>query len=197
MPEPATLADHTLSDLLDAVAAQTPAPGGGSSAAVACGLAAGLVEMSARFTLAREAYRAHHDRARAIAGRAGRLREDAVRLAEHELTAFEPVLAVLGDPDAPDRAERLKAALSEAAESPMAIARASAEVAELGAEIARTGNAHLAGDAIAGALLAEAACRAAARLAELNLADVPDDPRLDEAAGLAARAAAAREHALG
>src|SRR5579871_3109707 len=116
MAEPATFADQTLSELLASVAAQTPAPGGGSSAAVACGLAAGLVEMSARFTLAREAYRAHHDRARAIAGRAGRLREEAVVLAEHELTAFEPVLVVLRDPDAPGRAERLKDALSEAAE---------------------------------------------------------------------------------
>jgi hypothetical protein len=49
----------------------------------------------------------------------------------------------------------------------------------------------------AGALLAEAATRAAARLVELNLAAQPDDPRVGAARELAARAAAARERALG
>jgi hypothetical protein len=55
----------------------------------------------------------------------------------------------------------------------------------------------LTGDAITGTLLAEAACCAAARLVAINLARVPSDPRLDEAAELTRRASAAREKALG
>ncbi|MGL1400167.1 cyclodeaminase/cyclohydrolase family protein, partial [Vibrio parahaemolyticus] len=38
-----------MTDLLGAVASRTPAPGGGSSAAWTCGLAAALVEMAAAF----------------------------------------------------------------------------------------------------------------------------------------------------
>ena len=56
-----------------------------------------------------------------------------------------------------------------AAEPPLRIAEAGAEVAELAAALAVTGKASLAGDAMTGALLAEAAARAAARLAEMDL----------------------------
>jgi len=88
-------------------------------------------------------------------------------------------------------------ALSDAADSPLEIARAAAVVASLGAELALTGNTNLTGDAITGVALAEAACCAAARLTEINLARVPSDPRLDEAAGLTRQASAARAKALG
>jgi formiminotetrahydrofolate cyclodeaminase len=190
------LAGRSLVEVLEAVAAQTPAPGGGYAAAAASGFAAGLVEMSAQFTLARDRYRDHHERAAAIAERAVVLRAESLELGERELRAFEPVLEVMRSPEAPGRSERLRAALSDAANSPLAIARGAAEVAELAAEIAGVGNVHLAGDAIAGALLAEAACAAAVRLTALNLAELPDDPRLAEAAELARRAADAREQAL-
>jgi methenyltetrahydrofolate cyclohydrolase len=153
------------------VAARTPAPGGGSSAAWATALAAALVEMAARF-------------ADADPSRPAELRAEALRLAEVELHAYEPVLRASG-PD--ERA----AALSAAADSPLAIARVAAEVAALGGDLARNGKESVKGDALTGALLAEGACRAAASLVEINLAGSPGDPRLAEAADLARRAAAA------
>ena len=56
------LADRSLGQLLDSVAARTPAPGGGTAAALAGAFAAGLVEMSAKFTLTRDAYADRHGR---------------------------------------------------------------------------------------------------------------------------------------
>jgi formiminotetrahydrofolate cyclodeaminase len=160
----------------------------GSAAAVAGALAAGLVEMAARFDDGREQ----------AAGEAAALRGELLAEAERELHAYEPVLDALAlDAADPAREAALGEALSAAAESPLAIARAARSVAELGALLARTGNQHLVGDAITGALLAEAACCAAARLAQINLARVPSDPRLDEAVALTRQAAAAREQALG
>jgi formiminotetrahydrofolate cyclodeaminase len=191
------LADRSLGQLLEQVAAESPSPGGGSSCALACALAAGLAEMAARFTLARDEYAARHERMAALRARAGELRSRALELAEEELHVYEAVLDALREPeDAPGRAERLDAALSDAADSPLAVARAAAEVAELAAEAARTGNRNLRGDAVAGALLAEAACTAAARLADINLAGRPSDPRRDEASQLPARALQARLMAL-
>jgi formiminotetrahydrofolate cyclodeaminase len=151
-------------------------------------LAAGLVEMSARFAVGREE----------IADAAGALREQLLELGERELHAYEPVLETLAlDTGDPDREARLREALSDAADSPLAIARVAGSVAVLAAELARTGNTHLTGDAITGTLLAEAACVSAARLVAINLARVPSDPRLDEAAELTRQASAAREQALG
>jgi formiminotetrahydrofolate cyclodeaminase len=133
----------------------------------------------------------------AMRERAGELRTEAVALAERELHVYGAVLDALRLPEEePGRAERLDAALSDAADSPLAVARTAAEVAELAAEVARTGNRHLRGDAVAGALLAEAACCASARLAELNLAGRVHDPRRAEAAELQQRALQARLAAL-
>ena len=182
------LADHSVRELLDAVGARTPAPGGGSAAALSGSLAAGLVEMAARFTPGRED----------VAEKGALLREHLLELGERELSAYEPVLEAFRlDAGDPDREARLREALSDAADSPLAIAREAAAAAALGAELALTGNAHLTGDAITGTLLAEAACCAAARLVEINLARVPSDPRLDETAELTRRASAARAKALG
>jgi formiminotetrahydrofolate cyclodeaminase len=193
-----TLADRPFKDLLEDVAAERPAPGGGCSAAWASALAAGLVEMSAAFTLAQPRYAERHPRMAEIQTRASELRALVMELAEEELHAYEPVLGALRlPPEEPDRAARLAAALSAAAGSPFAVAEMAAEVAELAAETALTGNRHLHGDAIAGALLAEAACRAASRLVEINLARQPGDGRLEQTAELVRRAAAARDEALG
>jgi len=172
------IADRPLAALLADIAAATPAPGGGSTAAVACALAAALVEMSAG---------PPHERAAALQARA-------LELADEDLSSFAPVLAAQRLPAGDEsRPERLRAALSAASETPLAVAAVGCEVAELAAEIARGGRRSLEGDAAAAVFLAEAATRAAARLVELNLARAPDDIRLRTVAEYAARAWAARE----
>ncbi|MEA2290934.1 MAG: glutamate formiminotransferase / formiminotetrahydrofolate cyclodeaminase [Solirubrobacteraceae bacterium] len=190
-------ADHSLHDLLDAVAAQRPAPGGGCSAAWAASMGAGLVEMAASFTLARPRYAGVHRRMLDVRKDATGLRRRLVELADSDAESYEAVVAAMRLPAKhPERRQLLDDARSQAAETPMAIAEAAADVAELAAEAARDGNEHLEGDAVTGVLLAEGACRAAARLVEINLADQPDDPRLPRVAAAVRRAGAAREGAL-
>jgi formiminotetrahydrofolate cyclodeaminase len=173
------LADEPFTVLLARLGAPRPAPGGGSAAAWACALAAGLVEMAARVG---EDPRA--DRALA-------LRERALELAEADLRSYAPVLRARGD------AAALAAALSAASEVPIAVVEAAAETAALAADVARGGRRALEGDAATGALLAEAATRSALRLVEINLADQPDDERLARGRELAWQAAEHRRVALG
>ena len=174
-------AERPLGELLTALAERSPAPGGGCAAAWAGALAAALLEMAAAFA-----------GADATAERARVLRMQLLEAGEAELRSYEPVLeatrAAATDP------ARLDAALSDASDAPLAIARASAEVAELAAEIAARSRPALAGDAVAGVLLAEAASRCAARLVEINLSG-REDTRLDELATLEDRAATARDRA--
>lgn len=130
----------------------------------------------------------------APAQRAGELRARALELADIEMHAYEPVLEALRLPrEDPRRSERIRAASAEASRSPLEVARIAAEVAELATELAQAGNRNLAGDAIAGALLAEAAAQAAARLVAINL---KDGPEVDEATEFARRALGARLRAL-
>jgi methenyltetrahydrofolate cyclohydrolase len=185
------LIDRPLRALLDEVASATPAPGGGACAGWACALAASLVEMAAAFATERAG--AERARMLEISARAHSLRERATALAQADLHAYVPVLRALQMPkDDPERAAQLDVALSDAAETPLAIARAAAEVSALALEVSRGGSPHLRGDALAGLHLAEGACQAAARLVEINLAGRPDDERLKELATLVERAAADR-----
>jgi methenyltetrahydrofolate cyclohydrolase len=192
----AEFADHTLSELLDAVAAQTSAPGGGCSAAWTAAFGAGLVEMSASFTLARPRYAGVHHRMLDVRKQATQTRRRLLVLAQDDAETYEPVLAALRLPEKhPERGRRLEETRSTAAETPLAVAEAAADIAELAAETAGSCSEHLRGDAITGTLLAESACRAARRLVEINLAGRVD-PRLDRAAEAARRAAGARDEAL-
>jgi formiminotetrahydrofolate cyclodeaminase len=129
--------------------------------------------------------------------RAHELRERALELAEEDLTSYAVVLEALRVPRSdPQRKQRLAQANSDASEVPLQIAEVGAELTSLAALAAEQPNRHVEGDATAAALLAEGACRAAARLVELNLADAPGDGRVQRARELAREAASAREQAL-
>ena len=145
-----TLGDQSLRGFLAATAEASPAPGGGSAAAATCALAAALVEMASGIEAGRGASSAGD-----IPGRARAIREQAVVLAERELTSYAPVLdARRLDRADPERAARIEAALLEASRSPLEIAEAGAEVAQLGAAVASDCDPSVRGDALAGVLLA-------------------------------------------
>ena len=189
-------ADQSLYELLDSVAAQRSAPGGGCSAAWSSAFGAGLVEMAANFTLARPKYAGVHRRMADVRREAKTLRRRLLELADADADGYEPVLEAMRMPEKhPQRESKLEAARSKASEVPLETSEAAARVAELAAETARVGNLHLKGDSVTGAMIAEGASRAAGRLVEINLAG-SDDPRLERAAEAIRRAAAAREDAL-
>jgi formiminotetrahydrofolate cyclodeaminase len=79
-------------------------------------------------------------------------------------------------------------AFAQAAEPPLDIARAGADVAELAAELAATGDPRVRADALAAAALGAAAARGALALVRVNLTAVDGDPRVAEAEQLAAAA---------
>jgi methenyltetrahydrofolate cyclohydrolase len=179
------LGQQSLTSFLDEVAAATPAPGGGSSAAVTLALGAALVEMAA--SLAGDA---------ASARRAAELRARALELAERELSSYAPVLEAMRlPPNDPTRAARLEETLLEASRTPLAIAERAADVAGLGAGVASGSSLSVRGDAVTGVLLAEAAAAAAAGLVEINLARQSSAPELQRARAAAVRAARARSEA--
>ena len=164
---------------LDRIASAEPAPAGGSVAAVAVAMAAGLVAMAAR--LAHEWPKAGEvvERAEALGSRLATL-----ALADED--AYTKVIEAMRlPPDSPSRDTEVAAALSGAADVPLAVAEAAAEVAVLAALVAQEGNDRLRGDALVAAELAGAGARGAAELVAINLAG-RDDRRVRRARDLAA-----------
>ena len=177
---------------LDLVAAGDSAPGGGSAIAVSVALAAGLSSMAARLSTKQLAD------ATGLAQRAESLRERVAPLARADAVAYGRVLAAQRAREAPDQDGEVRAALSEAADVPLAVAEAGAEVARIAARLASDGNPNLEGDALCAVLLAEASVRAAVRLVEINLSGEPgEDGRLGRARDLVETAASARRSAEG
>jgi formiminotetrahydrofolate cyclodeaminase len=172
----ADLSKQPLEAFLSDVAAATPAPGGGSSAAVTAALAAALVEMAAGLA-----------RSDTAVARAAALRARALRLAQEELSSYAPVL------EARDEHER-ELALATASEPPAQIAETAAEAAELGVEVAASASEAVRGDALTGVTLAEAAASAAFRLVEIN---VGAGPVFERARDSELRAVRARASATG
>jgi len=145
-----TLADLTVGEFQDEVAARTPAPGGGAVAAMAAASAAALVAMAARFS-------------GQPADRADELRARLTALADEDAAAYSAVLAAPRD----QRAEAMVAAT----DVPREIAALATEVAGLAQGLAAGGNPNLLGDARVAEELAGAAARAAGVLVEINEAE--------------------------
>jgi formiminotetrahydrofolate cyclodeaminase len=189
---PTPLGPGSLDRFLDELEAPAPSPCGGTAAAAAAAMAAALVTMVARGS-------SGWTDGAGVASQARALRSRLTALGDDDAAAFAQVMATMretsGTPE--QRDFTLGTALLHAAEVPLRIAEAAADVAELAAISAAEGSAHLRPDATAAAALAEAATRAAAHLVGVNLATVPGDRHSERAGLLAAAAGAARARALG
>jgi formiminotetrahydrofolate cyclodeaminase len=179
-------------DFLAALAAQTPAPGGGSAAAVTVAMAAALVRSVA--SLSREGW----SEAGGVIAQAEAVGRRVTPLIQRDAHAYEDALRTIAERSeiAPeDREARLADSLERAAAAPLEIGEAAAEAAELAALAVENGEPSVRADAAAAAMLAEAAARVSATLVEINLGAGPSDPRVEAAQALVARATSGRQRA--
>ena len=185
------LLELSLREFLDLVASEEPTPAGGSAAALAVAMSASLSAMVARAS-------PDWPEAGSAVAQAERLRKRVAPLAQRDAEAYEEALVTLRLPERVEPTVRdaaVGAALARAAEVPLAISDAAADAAYLAALVADRGTPERRGDAVAAALLAEAAARAAECLVAVNLTVRTGDPRSEqaqmnvEAAGAAAREA--------
>lgn len=166
----------SLRSLLAAIAAQTPAPGGGAVAAIAAAVGASLGRMVLAYTRGKRRHAEHaaaHDAAEAELARAA---ETFLRLADDDAEAYARLNLLQRLPEGdPRRAAELAAATDAAIAAPDAMLTRAREHAALLARLVGTTNVHLDSDlAIAISLLACAA-EAAAWNVRANLPLVVDD----------------------
>ena len=172
-----SLADERLGAVIATMAGREALPAAGSAVALTLSLAAALLEKAA------SAPREGQPVDSAARGRAERLRRDALSLADEDAATYRRVGAAKGD------AERVRAALSRAADPPLAMAEIGVKLAELAGRILDAVPLRLQGEVRSAGHLACAATTAATELAAIDLGDV-DDGRGERAAELAAEAAA-------
>lgn len=183
---------ESLSGFVAAVAANTPAPGGGSVSAHVGALSAALAQMVAGLTIGRKKYAAVEPDMREMALQAAALGNELSALVTRDGDAYGVVMDAYKLPKETDeqRAARTMAiddALVGAAQVPLDTARACAAVAALAELAAVKGNSNAASDAGVAALLAQAACRGAVYNVRINVASLSDTSRGDALARDAAQ----------
>jgi formiminotetrahydrofolate cyclodeaminase len=133
-----------------------------------------------------------------VAAQAESIRDRVAPLAQLDADEYEAALLAQRDgaEQAGDRRDfALGRAYARAAEPPLRIVEAAADVAELAVVVARNGEGSLRADAAAAGALAAAAARSAAELVAVNLTATADDARVVRARALAADAARAADEA--
>lgn len=152
---------------VEALAADTPTPGGGSASALAGAMAAALGEMVCGITLKKKSMAAHHPAVQEVRDRLAGLRQRLMEAVDCDAASYESVLAAFKLPKSTEaeeaaRREAIESASKKAAVVPLETARLAAEVARL-ADSLRPITApqaasdltvahHLAGTAVQGAL---------------------------------------------
>ncbi len=175
------LQDLTLGVWLDELATAEPLPGAGAALGYAVAAAAAVVAMAARAS-----------EAAGLAVQADALRERTASLAQIDVDTYAEALAAresTKELPSEKRDWEIGKAFARAAEAPLEIARAAADVAGLAAELARSGAPQVGPDVQAAAALAAGVARGAVALVAANLTALEDDPRVDEARRLAEAAA--------
>ncbi len=154
-----SLSDLPVGALLDALAGATPAPGGGSAAALAGAMSAALTAMVAGLTVGRPRYADAQEEMTAVLGRAEALRRALAAGADADTNAYLAVMAAYrlskeNDAQKAERTAAIQAAMRRAAEVPLSVAEGCAELLDLAGRVPARGNPNASSDAAVAALLA-------------------------------------------
>ena len=173
----APLVSMTVERFVDEVSSNSPAPGGGSVAALAGSLGAALAAMVANLTVGKAGYESAWAPLSTLAERAQLLKAALLRAVDDDTKAFDDVLAAMRLPKATEeqkaaRASAIAAAYEKATAVPLATARLCLQALELTEQAAASGNRNSTSDAGVGALLAKAGLDAALMNVRINLPSV-------------------------
>ena len=182
---------------LDAVAANSPTPGGGSVAALAGALAAALATMVGHVTIGKRRYAEVHEEVSEAIVASEKLRRSLAKRMREDSAAFDAMMAAFRLPkstaeEKAARQEKIQQATIKAAEVPLATAREALAAMEQALVVARKGNENAVTDAATAGWMAMAAIQGAALNVRINAKTVKDGEKrtawLDELSHIQTRA---------
>ncbi|HXG37683.1 MAG TPA: cyclodeaminase/cyclohydrolase family protein [Bacteroidota bacterium] len=174
------LIDKTVSGFLDEVASNSAAPGGGSVAALAGALGAGLTAMVCRLTIGKKKYAEVEAEMQEVLGKVEELRAHFTELIEKDTEAFQAVMRAFSLPkDTDEQKEARSSAIQEATKSaalvPLQVMELCERTLPLTQIVATKGNVNSLSDAGVAASMLYAACVGAALNVRINLSTIQDD----------------------
>jgi glutamate formiminotransferase/formiminotetrahydrofolate cyclodeaminase len=156
-------------EFADELSSDSPAPGGGSVAALCAAQAAGLVAMVANLTVDKRKYEDVQDRVKEIAEQAQELKDAFLAAMDDDTAAFNRVLDTFRLPKGKSRDLATAEATREATRVPLSVLERVAPVLELADEVGRIGNQNSLSDAGVAALAGMAGAEGAYYNVLINL----------------------------
>ncbi len=172
--------ENSVSDFLDKAASRSPAPGGGSAAALSGAMGAAMAAMAANFTAGRKGYEHAADEIDSLL----KVLEPAVKklafLAQEDISAYEKVSAAYKLPSGSEqlkktRKDLIRAALLQAMQIPLETSRQCLNLMKTLPRLAETANKNLISDVGVAAYLLDGALRSAVLNVEVNLKALKDE----------------------
>ncbi len=165
---------------LSALSSNSPAPGGGSVAALNAAQAAALAEMVARLTVGKKKYIEYSDEMKEIIGKASSLRQLFTDRIQKDIDAFNEVMKAYKMPKETEeekaaRREAIKEATIKAIDSPMEIVNNTLEMFEILEKLSLHGNTNAISDVGVAALNMKTAFESAAYNVYINFIPSLDD----------------------
>jgi formiminotetrahydrofolate cyclodeaminase len=164
---------------LDELASNSPAPGGGSVAALSGALGAALSSMVCHLTIGKQGYEPFQDEILEILHKSEDLRKHLTDLIDKDTEAFNEVMGAMKLPKETEeqkhhRQEVMQMAFKHAADVPMETARTCVQVMDLARVIAEKGNKNSISDAAVSVLMAQAGVQSAMLNVRINLNSIKD-----------------------
>jgi formiminotetrahydrofolate cyclodeaminase len=170
---------RTLASFIDELASSSPAPGGGSVAALSGALGAALTSMVCNLTLGKKKYAAVEDDLKKVLAQSESLRRQFLELTEKDTQAFNKVMEAFGlpkdtEPQKALRTAAIREATKEATLIPLEVMKHCIDAMALAQEVAAKGNVNSVSDAGVSGLMLHAACQGAALNVRINLNSLND-----------------------
>lgn len=174
-----SLTHKTLTSFLDELSSNSPAPGGGSVAALAGAIGAALTSMVCRLTIGKKKYAEVGEEMKSVLVMAEELRTRFTGLVDADSEAFNKVMDAYSLPKDSDdqkalRNAAIQAATKEAALVPLECMKHGIDALALARTIAQSGNRNSVSDSGVSALMIGAGIEAAALNVKINLKGITD-----------------------
>ena len=168
-----------LREFANELSLDSPAPGGGSAAALFGALSAALSSMVANLTVGKKGYEQAQEKMKEVAVKSQSLKDDLLRLVDEDTRAFNRVMEAFRLPRGNEEQIRAKEAAVEAATKeatliPLGVLGKCPSLLELAGFAARLGNRNSLSDAAVAGLAAEAAAGGAYNNVRINLPNIRD-----------------------
>ncbi|CDI50492.1 cyclodeaminase/cyclohydrolase family protein [Clostridium tetani] len=174
------LKDLSIKDFIYETASDSPAPGGGSIAALSAASAAALIEMVANLTIGKKGYEDVEEEMKELKGVAAEYKEKFVNYIDEDSDSFNKIMDAFKMPKNTEEEKKARTKVIQegfkgAATVPLNVAKDAFELLDLAEKVIAKGNQNAVTDGAVAAMSARTAVHSALYNVKINLGSIKDE----------------------